>query len=645
VGSRRVIGPYWAWSAALVVLVALGLGFAACARASGGSLSGTLVYSDMTPASRVLVSVVPANGTGVVYPYETVTNAQGEWSLGSIPAGEYNVAMIVVPASGEHETRTNQIVTLTEGQALSLGTVDIGTPAVSEAKTEAEIKSELAAEGTLTVLVKSAEDLPITDATLAIQSASADSTGGVPLSGVVSEKLKTGPVTLSVTDTPPDSASQVSANAQATITANTTTTVTLTLPAGTPLALPSGTAASNSERDLGYLNAERARWGLPAGVTLDGAWSQACAAHDAYLVDNKRLEHPEDASLPGASPGGAWAGLHSILAGGSAWTADGNPWEDAPIHLDQLYTPDLNVVGIDESRDTCTTTWPGIGASLQSGGTIITYPGDSTSGFPPAERAAESPFVPGKFVGLPEGTIAGREIFVYEERGACSMLFGCSGAGAPEIESATLTGPTGPVEVRTVGGNTNELGSYLTGAIIIPVKPLAANASYTAEVALAPYGELPAESHRWTFQTGPANPNGEWPTKSSAPRAASRQTARISRLRIEPAVFPTVRRGRRHTTEALVTYFDSSKGTVTFVINRLTSGIVIGGRCAAAKGRTAYKRRCTRYTRVYSINHNDRPGKNSFRLTGRYGHRRLAPGRYHLVAIGSPANATFTVTR
>ena len=138
----------------------------------------------MTPASRVLVSVVPANGTGVVYPYETVTNAQGEWSLSSIPAGEYNAAMIVVPASGEHETRTNQIVTLTEGQSLSLGTVNIGTPAVSEAKTEAEIKSELAAEGTLTVLVRSAEDLPITDATLAIQSASTDSTGGVPLRGL-----------------------------------------------------------------------------------------------------------------------------------------------------------------------------------------------------------------------------------------------------------------------------------------------------------------------------------------------------------------------------------------------------------------------------------------------------------------------------
>jgi hypothetical protein len=94
-----------------------------------------------------------------------------------------------------------------------------------------------------------------------------------------------------------------------------------------------------------------------------------------------------------------------------------------------------------------------------------------------------------------------------------------------------------------------------------------------------------------------------------------------------------------------VTYLDSANGTVSFLVYRLTPGIIIGGRCAAPTARAARKRRCIRYTRVYSIKHNDRPGKNSFRLTGRYGHRRLARGRYQLAAIGSPANATFTVTR
>lgn len=463
------------------------------AMASDGSMSGTLVYSDMSPASRVLVFVVPANVTGSVQPYETLTNAQGEWSLSSIAPGEYRASMIVVPASGTRETRSSQVVNIAEGQTIALGTIAVGKPTVSEAKTEAEVRAELAAVGTLTVAVKTADGQPAGGATISIQSASGGSSSGVPPSGVISEKVRPGPVALSVTDTPPDSATQVSASAQTTVVANVTTNITLTLPPSSPLALP---AAHNSERDLAYLNMERARWGLPAGLALNPVWSQGCAAHDTYLADNNRLEHPEDSSLPGASPGGEWAGLHSILAEGPSWASEANPWENAPLHLDSLFDPDLTIVGIDESRDrTCTTTSSVIGAPLQPGGTVITYPGDGTNGFPPAELASELPFVPGKFVGVPEGTIAGGELFVYEEPGECSPL-SCAGPTAPNLESATLTGPDGRVDIRTVGGETPEVGPYLSGAIVIPVKPLAPNAMYTAEVALAPYGELPARRYR-----------------------------------------------------------------------------------------------------------------------------------------------------
>ena len=444
-----------------------------------------------------------------------------------------------------------------------------------------------------------------------------------------------------MTDTPPDSATQVSASAQITVVANVTTNVTLTLPPSPPLAVPAGIAASDGERDLAYLNAERARWGLPAGLTLDPAWSLACAAHDSYLADNNRLEHPEESNLPGASPGGAWAGLHSILSEGSAWIAEANPWEDAPIHLDQLYTPDLTVVGIDESRDrACVTTWPGIGTPGQPGGTVITYPGDGTSGFPPSEQAAESPFVPGKFVEVPEGKIAGREIFVYEERGECSLL-SCLGPNAPEVESATLTGPSGPVEVRWVGGETSEVGPYLTGAILIPVKPLAANATYTAEVTLAAYGELPAEHHHWSFRTGPPNPGGAWPIGRQTDVRSRRQ---ISRLRVAPAIFTVVGRGRRGGAGARVSYSDSGDGPASFVVFRIAPGELVGRRCTVERPGAHFKR-CFRMSRVYSFTHRDRPGGNSFRLTGRYGHRRLAPGKYRLVATDSsrPATTSFTV--
>ena len=190
--------------AALATTTVAVLALAGQAYASGGSLSGTLVYSDMSPASRVLVFVVPANATGPVQPYETLTNAQGEWSLTSIAPGEYTVVMIVVPASGTRETRSSQTVNLAEGQSSALGTINVGTPTVSEAKTEAEVRAELAEVGTLTVAVKTAEGQPAGGAMLSIQSASGGSTSGLPPSGVVSEKLHPGPVTLSVTDTPPD---------------------------------------------------------------------------------------------------------------------------------------------------------------------------------------------------------------------------------------------------------------------------------------------------------------------------------------------------------------------------------------------------------------------------------------------------------
>jgi len=590
----------------------------------------------MTPASRVLVLIVPAHATGTVPVYEAITNAQGEWSYGSIPAGEYSVAMIVVEADGTNDTRLSKIVELQEGEALSLGTLTIGAPAVSEARTH----SEILAEGTLMVQTKTAEGLPANDAVLTIDGEESGGTFMTPLDGFFTLPLRNGPVTVSATDTPPDSASQVSATAHGVVVAGSTTAIELVLPSVPPLAVPAGVEPSYSERDLTYLNAERARWGLPAGVTLDLNWSQACAAHDLYMADNHVVEHPEDSSLPGASPGGAWAGLSSILAGGPDWLPEANPWEDAPIHLDQLYTPDLAVVGIDESRErTCTTTWPGIGPPRQPAGTITTYPGEGAGGFPPSEQARELPFVPGKFVGLPEGTVTGRELFVYEERGTCGLF--CPSQVAPAIESASLSGPQGPVEVRSVSGDTPEIGSYLSGAIVIPVKPLAPNATYTAEVTLAAYGDLPAEHHRWAFRTGPPNAYGEWPGR---PVHASSEPSAVSGLTITPSRFAVT--GRRHRDSgATVSYQAPEAGTRMFVVYRLEHGVITRGRICRAHTREGTKGRpCSLDRWTYAIRHRDAVGRNSFRLTGHYGHHVLSPGEYRLVASPTAA-ADFTVTR
>ncbi len=186
--------------------------------------------------------------------------------------------------------------------------------------------------------------------------------------------------------------------------------VNVTLP---PAPVPAGTTAKNAQRDLGYLNALRTRLGLPASIALSSRWSTDCAAHDAYERINHVLTHPEIASRKGASTGGAWAGEHSILAE-YVWNRGLNPWWTAPIHLIQLLSPSLSVIGIDNSAGfQCATTWPGLLRTPGSTDTITTYPSNGARNVPRSEDAQESPFVPGQFVGIRAGRTAGRELFVY----------------------------------------------------------------------------------------------------------------------------------------------------------------------------------------------------------------------------------------
>jgi hypothetical protein len=246
---------------------------------------------------------------------------------------------------------------------------------------------------------------------------------------------------------------------------------------------------------------------------------------------------------------------------------------------------------------------------------------------------------------VPEGTIAGSELFVYEETGgvgACSSFI-CTPlivSGAPTVESASLVGPSGPVALRWVDGSTPEVGSYLSGAVLIPVKPLAANASYSAAVSLAPYDGLPGVTHRWTFTTGPPNPSGEWPSNSHA-HAAGPAGARVIRsLRVAPRSF---RVGGRHR-GARVSYIASGRGVTRFLVEQLRSGVRSKKRCEAARARAPRLRRCQHYALAYVFSHRDRAGSNSFRLSGVNGRHTLARGGYRLLASTSPNSVAVPFT-
>jgi hypothetical protein len=607
-----------------------------------GQLSGVTNYAGNVPAAGVQVTILP--GPSLSSPHsaptrEVITDSQGQWTYGPVPAGTYHIEFGVESSTGERMSEGQQYLTLDEGQGASVATTLSGPPGPGEA--------------TLTGTVTTASGHPAGRATMRFVSSSgwaAPSELSANAQGVFTAILPAGTysVLISGNNSEPDGSESESLTASATLVAGQVTNAGYTLQLPTPFAVPPGTMAGNTERDLGYLNAERVRWGLPAGITANPIWSQACAAHDAYLATNKLLEHPEDESKPGYSPGGNWAGTHSILSEGALWTPQANPWEDAPIHLNQLWTPDLYTVGIDESRGyTCTTTWPGIGAPASPAGTVITYPGDGTTGLPPAEDAAESPFVPGKFVGIPEGTIAGRELFVYEEQPP--VMGSCAGfcfARAPALVSASLTDPGGPVQIKWVDANTEGVGGYLTGAIIIPVQPLAANTTYTADVTLEANlaSGLPVVTHQWSFTTGPANPSGVWPGASyGSASAANAPRPILAYLKLTPSSFKAARSGAaisRTRTGATVSYSDSEAATTEFEVLRKEPGKNRGRSCVARSHERARARSCIRLVRVYAFSHRDEDGANRFHFSGRMGRHALPVGTYELQAVARLSGGT-----
>jgi hypothetical protein len=488
--------------------------------AQPGSVSGSVTYANGEPAPgvHILFGPDPGNDSG---PPDVVTDDSGNWTISSVAVGTYEVAADYF-GSGSLVTEADQYITLGSGESQI---VDLTLPAD-------------VGLGSLAASVSGA-GLPAQYAAVTAQAPASSSIllGSTDETGQLAAQLPSGTYQLTIASDEEMDADTTTESV--TIADGATTTSTFDLPA---LGIPSGITATSTAVDIALLNAERARWGIPGDVAANAIWSDACAAHDAYMHDNNVLQHPESQGTPGYSDGGNWAGTDAIMAEGSTWTANDNPWEDAPYHLTQLMEPDIVSAGIDQSFGySCMTTWPGMRGPVAAEGTVYTYPGDGTTGLPPAENAEELPAVPGDSVGIPEGTIAGRELFVYEEApplGACGG--DCTAPSAAPLTSAALTGPSGPVAIQVV-----DAGGYSPADIIIPVEPLAPDTTYTAAVTLGTAVDdglvpVPSVSHTWSFTTGVSNPDGEWPTSnatttpkpgrstSSKPRRPTVSHARIS---------------------------------------------------------------------------------------------------------------------
>lgn len=248
---------------------------------------------------------------------------------------------------------------------------------------------------------------------------------------------------------------------------------------------PAAHAATGSAAQIAALNAQRADNGIPAGIVEVPAWSEGCRRHMAYIAANGgTLTHEESPSAPGYTHEGAQAGRHSVLTPlADAFNAHGNAFEFAPLHLMQVLSPALSRMGV---WGGCATTSPGYDRRAARPA-LYTYPGDGATDVYPSMRATEMPFVPGDFVGLPQGTTTGPHIYLLPH-----------GVGYGRITGAVVAGPAGPVQIRAVDNATQGLAAYMPpGAIIIPVAPLAAG-HYRVTATFTPRGGAPL-TRSWGF--------------------------------------------------------------------------------------------------------------------------------------------------
>lgn len=161
-----------------------------------------------------------------------------------------------------------------------------------------------------------------------------------------------------------------------------------------------------------------------------------------------------------------------------------------------LLSPRLTQLGVSASHHyVCATTKPGYLRPAPARPALYSYPGDGAAGVPYRQWSYGLPVTPGDFVGLPAGFTTGPNILVMADVD-----------GTARFAGAEVTGPDGPVEIRTVDNATDQVGAYLPpGGVIVPVEPLQPGAAYRATATMTVGGAT--LSRAWTFSTDLADPN------------------------------------------------------------------------------------------------------------------------------------------
>ena len=239
--------------------------------------------------------------------------------------------------------------------------------------------------------------------------------------------------------------------------------------AGAPAA-----AAVPASEAIRLLNLQRQATGIPGDLVEDPYKTSGCRHHNNYMRLNG-FDHGEDAGNPGYTEDGANPNGSEVLSHNDNWSERTSPWTGAPIHLYLMFDPVRTDAGYSFDYGY---------ACMRLGGyrpepaapAFYAYPGNGLTGVPRSETASESPYTPQELVGIPEG----------QETGPNVLLFSQGFGSSLRAESASLTGPAGPVEIRMVEEDTKNSkgdGSWFAGGgVMIPVAPLEPFSVYNGEV-------------------------------------------------------------------------------------------------------------------------------------------------------------------
>jgi hypothetical protein len=132
--------------------------------------------------------------------------------------------------------------------------------------------------------------------------------------------------------------------------------------------------------------------------------------------------------------------------------------------------------------------------------------------------------------------------------------------------------------------------------------------------------------------------------------------AAARRLSLSPRTFRAASTGasvsairrRRPPIGTRVTLLLTARAAAKLTVERAAAGRRSGRRCVKPTRRNRNARRCTRYLKLRGSITRRAGAKSTFRFRGRIGGRRLAAGRYRLVAVvgrTAPKRASFTIVR